>query len=204
MGGSGKLTSLIWRMLGLVSASVFFISIGSGSAAACSCTEPIGREAALDRISRYEVVFKGTVVRTFPGITEYQVQEVYAGDVAERILVTSPDAGSSCDPGTPPRGRLTYFIGTSKNGIVSAANSSSCDYAILGIQNGPSEDAEDIFREAHGSPAVPGGTVLSGVLGLAEWPLTWLADFRVQLGIAFAAVLAYLGYYYRSRYGSRD
>lgn len=194
--------SPIWRASALIAASVFLVLIGSGSAAACSCPEPVGRQAALNLISREEVAFKGTVVRTFPGVTEYEVHDVFAGDVAERVLVTSPYAGSSCAPGSPPRGHVSYFIGTSKNGLVSAANSSSCDYAILGISNGHSDAMDNLFQEALGPAEPPRITVLSRVLDLAEWPLRWMADRRVQVGIALAVALSYLAHFYRSRYGS--
>lgn len=201
--GSQKASfSPILRAWALIAATVFFVLIGSGTAAACSCLEPVERQVALDWISREEVAFKGTVVRTFPGVTEYEVHDVFAGDVAKRVLVSSPYAGSSCDPGSPPRGQVSYFIGTSKSGIVSAANSSSCDYAILGISNASSDATDNLFQEALGPAEPPRSTVQSRVLGLAEWPLTWLADRRVQVVIALAAALSYLIHFYRSRYGS--
>lgn len=173
--------------------------VGAGAASACSCVPPETRQTASDLISRYDVVFEGTVVRTLPGAVVYAVDEVYSGEVSKRVLVSANK--TSCGPGTPPRGTTYLFVGTGQDGIIRATEAEGC------VRNTASRDGEsaslgELVTEIHGSPSAPRTTLGSRALTLAEWPLTWLADRRVLLGIAVAALMVCAIRYSRSRYGT--
>lgn len=178
----------------------FALLAGIGTAAACSCMPPENREAAAEQLSRYDVMFEGTVVRTFPGTVVYAVSKVYSGDVSERVLVSAAAGGTSCDSGTPPRGTSEVFFGTSQTGIIRAAEGAMCIGATE-FADGDSASLSELAAEAHGPAHPPSTTLGSHTLTLAEWPLTWLADRRVLAGIALITAVAYAVHYYRSRYG---
>lgn len=171
--------------------------VGAGAASACSCVPPETREAASDLISRYDVVFEGTVVRTLPGVVLYEVDEVYSGEVPERVLVSADR--TSCGPGTPPRGVPYLFVGTSRDGIIRATGADVCARNTASL-DGESASLGELVTEIHGSPSAPQTTLGSRALTLAEWPLTWLADRRVLLGIAVVAIILLAAHYYRSRH----
>lgn len=173
---------------------------GTGAAYACVCIRPENREAAAEQLSRFDVVFDGTVVRTLPGTVVYAVTEVYAGDVSERVLVSAAPGGTSCDAGTPPRGASEMFFGTSQTGIIRAPEGAMC-IGVTEFMDGDSASLSELAAEAHGPAHPPSTTLGSRTLALAEWPLTWLSDRRVLAGIALLAVLAYAVHYFRSRYG---
>lgn len=173
---------------------------GTGAAYACVCIRPENREAAAEQLSRFDVVFDGTVVRTLPGSVVYEVSKVYSGDVSERVLVSAAAGGTSCDSGTPPRGTSEVFFGTSQTGIIRAAEGAMCIGATE-FADGDSASLSELAAEAHGPARPPSTTLGSRTLTLAEWPLTWLADRRVLAGIALIAAVAYAVHYYRSRYG---
>lgn len=185
----------------LVSLVVIAVLSGMGAASACVCMLPENQAAAAEQLLRYDVVFEGTVVRTFPGTVVYAVTEVYAGDVSERVLVSAASGGTVCDPGTPPRGTSELFFGTSQAGIIRAAEGAMC-IGMTEFMDGDSASLSTLATEAHGPGHPPSATLGSRALTLAEWPLTWLADRRVLVGIALLAVLAYALHYYRSRYGN--
>ena len=173
---------------------------GIGAAAACVCMPPENREAAAEQLSRYDVVFEGAVVRTFPGTVVYDVSEVYSGDVPERVLVSAAAGGTSCDSGVPPRGTSEVFFGTSQTGIIRAAEGAMC-IGATSFADGDSASLSELATEAHGPAHPPSATLGSRTMALAEWPLTWLADRRVLAGIALIAAVAYAVHYYRARYG---
>lgn len=190
-----------WKAVALLALAAAFFFIGVGTAAACSCVLPENRQGALERLSRYDVVFTGTLVRTLPGSSEYLVDEVYAGDVAARVLVTSPDSGNSCAPGQPQRGQSTLFLGTSRLRPITAAEADMCGYALSTFRDGQSTEIRELARSLHGEPRSPHHTPTSLALRVLEWPLTWLADRRVQIILAVLAFVGYVTHYVRSRYG---
>jgi hypothetical protein len=118
-----------WKVVTLIGLAVALFFGGAGTAAACSCALPENRQGALERLSRYDVVFTGTLVRTFPGVSEYRVDEVYSGKVSSRVLVTSPDSGNSCSPGRPERGQSRLFLGTGRLWPIAAAEADMCGYS---------------------------------------------------------------------------
>lgn len=168
---------------------------------ACSCVPPETREAAAAQLSRYDVAFEGTVVRTFPGTVVYAVAQVYSGEVSDRVLISAASGGTSCDSGPPPRGTSHFFVGTSQTGILRAAEGAMC-LGMTQVMDGSSVSLKELATDAYGPPRPPTTTLGSRVLTLAELPLTWLVDRRVLLGIAIVAVVVYIVHYYRSRYGS--
>lgn len=91
-----------WRFPVVSTLTAIALVSAPGIASACSCLLPENRGAAIDSISQHDVVFEGTVVRTFPGIAVYAVTEVYTGAVPERTLISASNGGTSCDAGTPP------------------------------------------------------------------------------------------------------
>lgn len=192
-----------WRLPVVGAATAIALLTGAGAASACSCLQPENREAAVSFMSRYDVVFEGTVIRTFPGTAVYAVADVYTGDVSERILTSAGAEGSSCAVGTPSRGETRLFLGTSKSGVISASEGGMCAYSITAFEDGGSARLRELATEAHGPPNAPQATFGSRALTAAEWPLTWFADRRVWLGIVLIAAVAYLVHYYRSRYGDR-
>lgn len=190
-----------WKVATLIGLAVALFFGGAGTAAACSCALPESRQGALERLSRYDVIFTGTLVRTFPGVSEYQVDEVYAGNVASRVLVTSPDSGNSCSPGRPERGQSRLFLGTDRLWPIAAAEADMCGYALSTFRDGQSASTSDLAHGLHGDPTSPRHTPTSWALGALEWPLMWLADRRVQLVLAVLALAGYITHYVRSRYG---
>lgn len=186
-------------LAGLVVALLFG---GAGTAAACRCASPENREGALERMSRYDVIFTGTLVRAFPGVSEYRVDEVYAGNVPSRVLVTSPSSGDSCSPGRPERGQSTLFLGAGRFWPITAAEASMCGYALSPFQDGQTATTSELAQTLHGDPRPPRHTPTSVALWVLDWPLTWLADRRVQVLLAVLALAGYITHYVRSRYGT--
>lgn len=191
------------RRLSVLSALIgVTLLTGTGAASACVCAPPENREAAAEQLLRYDVVFEGTVVRTLPGSVVYAVSDVYSGDAPERVLVSEPLGHTSCDRITPPRGASHVFLGTSGSGMIRAAEGGMC-IGATGFRDGDTASLRELASEAHGPASPPGQTVGSHALTLAEWPLTWLTDRRVLVGIAIIAAIAYAVHYYRSRSPTR-
>jgi hypothetical protein len=190
-----------WKVVTLIGLAVALFFGGAGTAAACSCALPENRQGALERMSRYDVIFTGTLVRTFPGVSEYRVDKVYAGNVAARVLVTSPDSGNSCSPGRPPRGQSTLFLGTGRLWPITAAEADMCGFALSTFRDGQSAKTSELAHSLYGDPSSPRHTPTSWALRVLEWPLTWLADRRVQIVLAVLALAGYITHYVRSRYG---
>ncbi|MFN3601438.1 MAG: hypothetical protein ACK4UY_08625 [Dietzia sp.] len=189
---------LRWCRLPVVWAvALIALLVGAGAASACSCVPPETREAASDALSRYDVVFEGTVVRTLPGAVVYEVDEVYSGEVPERILVSADR--TSCGPGTPPRGTPYLFVGTSQGGIIRATGADVCARNTASL-DGESASLGELVTEIHGSPSAPQTTLGSRAFTLAERPLTWLSERRVLLGIAVIAIMLFAAHHYRSRH----
>lgn len=188
-----------WKILALFAAVGVLFFGGAGTAAACRCALPENRQGALDRLSRFDVVFEGTLVRTFPGVAEYKVDKVYAGDLAERVLVTSPDRGSSCTPGQPQRGHSRLFLGNNVFGPIAASETSMCGYSLTQFQDGQSAELSELAQSVHGQPSAARHTPASWALALVEWPLTWLADRRIQVIILVLAIAGCVTRHVRSR-----
>lgn len=153
-----------WKVVTLIGLAVALFFGGAGTAAACSCALPENRQGALERLSRYDVVFTGTLVRTFPGVSEYRVDEVYSGKVSSRVLVTSPDSGNSCSPGRPERGQSRLFLGTGRLWPIAAAEADMCGYALSTFRDGQSASTSDLAHSLHGDPTSPRHTPTSWVL----------------------------------------
>ena len=191
-----------WLIFPAVSAVVLIATInGASVASACSCLPPENREVAVSRISSYDAVFHGTVVRTFPGAVIYAVDKVYSGDVSERVMVSRSNGETTCGPSTPPRGTSHLFVGTHQTGVIRASGADGCAL-VTEFLDGNSASLDEIVTEAHGAPSPPEATLGSRALTLAEWPLSWLADLRVVFGIAVLTLIAYVVHYRRSRHGT--
>lgn len=155
------------RLLLIVLLAVPVVVLAGAPAQACSCAD-----LTPQRMLEHSVAaFEGVVEERRDGVTGFEVDRVWAGEVTEHVEVAHTTDGGSCGIDPEPGERLAVFAyredGVLSTGLCDVTDSTATVEQALGAGEPPVAGASEI-DEASGVPVVPlvlGGLTLAAVGG---------------------------------------